>query len=154
MSYLQRCLARRATPIYFGNTIKYTIALVINRNASLAHSPHLPLPCGRLAPVRTAALCVCKYALALSPADPLENYVAAFCVQLIDALTDFAFVAVAGLDFDACEERNAPPAAWLTCLSSWLPPRLRLPAFQPAPACSCLSACSCSCLPFSPLLPC
>lgn len=62
---------RWATPIYFGNTIKYTIALVINRNASLAffsspllHSP--PAPSLR-SPRSVLARLLFVYALPYSP---------------------------------------------------------------------------------------
>lgn len=101
-----------ATPIYFGNTIKYTIALVINRNASLAFFPSPLLP--RTQPAvaslsaRSAALCVCTPLLLTPPPLTSGKLCCSLCVQLIDALTDFAFVP--GV---ACEERDAlPPAAW------------------------------------------
>lgn len=62
------------------------------------------------------------------------------CVQLIDALTDFAVFVVVGFACDACEERNAPPAAWVACL-------------PPAPLGSYSSACpACSALLTSPAM--
>lgn len=135
MSYLQHCLGPlgHAHLLWQQHKVYNSIGNKPQRVIGTLFSS-LPLqlapttPCGRLhSPVRSAALCVCDPPTSPPPPPVLPHPLlgklcCSLCVQLIDALTDFAVFVVVGFACDACEERNAPPAAWPTCRVACLPP--------------------------------